>query len=49
MIKVRMGDIFGGFDDAEVIELNEDDGHSEDFSELEKDRLNDYKQDKVQV
>lgn len=48
MIKIRVGDILG-FDDAEVIELNEEDEHNKDFCELKKDKINDYKQDKIKV
>lgn len=46
MIKTRMGDIFKGFDDAEIIELEE----SEEEDNVDKERkLNDYKQNQVEI
>ena len=48
MIKIRMGDIFGGFDDAEVIELVELEEKNE-KDNFDKGILNDYKQNQVEI
>ena len=41
MIKIRIGDVFSGFDDAEVVEIEE----TEENEVYKKGELNDYKQD----
>lgn len=45
MIKTRMGDVFYGFDDAEIIELEESE---EDNIDKER-KLNDYKQNQIEI
>ena len=47
IIKVTMGELFGGFDDAEVVELKTTNENEEDV--LNKGKLNDYKQNQVKV
>lgn len=48
MIKIRMGDIFGEFDDAEIIELIELEKKNE-KDNFDKGKLNDYKQNQVEI
>lgn len=49
MIKIRLGDVFQGFDDAELIELMEfDETDKKELKEISrKGELNDYKQNQV--